>query len=514
MAMGIVNVPSSGAGAADELLMTGYEKPASASPVEATDTVVEAIGKIEAGLDGSAGGGSCGVKLADVTSVGYDTAPGKVTVTWTDPSDVTYQNASIARWAGTKLVRKVGSTPANECDGTIVKDRKTRNQYNTTGFVDSSVTDGTTYYYRFFPYTDVGTHTKGTSFNATPNKIATTMAVTKTGDAYDLANTAVQVGTITTDGDGQLTATSSNTNVGTVSISNKKIYVTPKAEGTITVTVNQLAGINYSSAGPKTISVTVGVISATLGNNTPAKIQAAAQHDLAASLWDIGDWFEMTLNGNWQCVDNVISLSNYKIRCVLIGINHNATREGNHMLHFQMGKNTNNVDVAFNYSKMNANAMNTGGWDSCDMRTITMTNLYNTIIPSNWRAVIKPCTKYTFTYTNADTLDGKVTATSDKFFLPSAFELFGNATDSSFSNRAEYAYQNQYAYYANGNSKWRYKHDSPSKATIWLLRSPKYGGGIRFSVIYNSHNSGESEPYNQYASYDSGASFSPAFCIG
>ena len=454
---------------------------------------------------GGSGGGECGVKLADVTSVGYDTSPGKVTVTWTDPSDVTYQNASIARWAGTKLVRKVGSAPANESDGTVVKDSKTRNQYKTTGFVDSGLTDGTSYYYRFFPYTDVGTHTKGTSFNATPNKIATTMTVTKTGDAYGVTGTAVQVGTITTDGDGQLTATSSNTNVGTVSISNKKVYVTPKADGTITVTVNQLAGINYSSAGPKTISVTVAVMSTTLNNNTPAKIQYAAQHDLASSLWDIGDYFEMTLNGNWQCTDNVISLSNYKIRCILIGINHNADKEGNHLLHFQMGKNTNNVDVGFNYSKINSEYTNSGGWKSCKMRTITMTNLYNTIIPSNWRAVIKPCTKYTDNTGGSNADASYVTATSDNCFLLAEYEVFGNRT---YANSAEQNYQKQYAYYANGNSKVRYMHDSPTITHGWHARSVWENSMARFC---GGRKSGEADWHDADSGY---YCFSPVFCIG
>jgi hypothetical protein len=254
-------------------------------------------------------------------------------------------------------------------------------------------------------------------------------------------------------------------------------------------------------------SIPFASLSPALNENSPEQIQYAAQHDLAGLLWDIGDWFEMTLNGNWQCVDNTITLNNYVIRCVLIGINHNADKEGNHMLHFQMGKNTDNVDIAFHYSKMNTENTNSGGWKSCKMRTITMANLYNTIIPSNWHTVIKPCTKYTDNTGGGGNDASSVTATSDNCFLLAEYEVFGSRTN---ANSAEQNYQKQYAYYANGNSTVRHKHDSPTTSdqwNQWWERSVAYYSSSYFCIVSSS---GGPNGYDAYSAWG----FSPAFCIG
>jgi hypothetical protein len=251
-------------------------------------------------------------------------------------------------------------------------------------------------------------------------------------------------------------------------------------------------------------SIPFASLSPVLNENSPEQIQYAAQNDLAGLLWDIGDYFEMTLNGNWQCVDNTITLSNYVVRCVLIGINHNADKEGNHLLHFQMGENTDNVDIAFGSSKMNTKETNSGGWKSCQMRTITMNNLYNTIIPSNWRAVIKPCTKYTDNTGGGSDNASYVTATSDSCFLLAEYEVFGSRT---YANSAEQNYQKQYAYYANGNSKVRYIHDSPTTAYRWWERSVLNTRTGYFCYVEISGTADWLEANRNYC-------FSPAFCIG
>lgn len=82
----------------------------------------------------------------------------RVTLKWEDPEDKTITNDSgevmtIAKWEGTKILRKVGSYPQNENDGVLVVDSGIRNQYSTSGFVDTGVINDTTYYYMAFPYT-------------------------------------------------------------------------------------------------------------------------------------------------------------------------------------------------------------------------------------------------------------------------------------------------------------------------------------------------------------------------
>lgn len=101
--------------------------------------------------------------------VNFAAVPGnsQVTLTWVDPVDVTLP---VVKWAGTKIVRKVGSYPTSETDGVLVVDSKIRNQYQVTGRVDTGLVNGTTYYYQAFPYSDTNAINRNASnrTSATP----------------------------------------------------------------------------------------------------------------------------------------------------------------------------------------------------------------------------------------------------------------------------------------------------------------------------------------------------------
>lgn len=117
---------------------------------------------------GSGGGG--GLALAAVSNITTLTSSGKVYIKWIDPDDLVVAESTLASWGGTLLVRKAGSMPTSRRDGTVVIDSTTRNQYSNAYFCDSGLSDGTTYYYKFFPYTTTGTYTdsEDDEFNATP----------------------------------------------------------------------------------------------------------------------------------------------------------------------------------------------------------------------------------------------------------------------------------------------------------------------------------------------------------
>ena len=115
-------------------------------------------------------GGSGGLALAAVSNITTLTSSGKVYIKWTDPDDLVVAESTLASWGGTLLVRKAGSMPTSRRDGTVVIDSTTRNQYSNAYFCDSGLSDGTTYYYKFFPYTTTGTYTdsEDDEFSATP----------------------------------------------------------------------------------------------------------------------------------------------------------------------------------------------------------------------------------------------------------------------------------------------------------------------------------------------------------
>ena len=120
------------------------------------------------------GGGTGGLTLAAVTDIQTLAAAGKVYVKWTDPDDLVVAGSTLAAWGGTLLVRKAGSAPVSRRDGTVVLDSKTRNAYQNEYFCDSGLTDGVTYYYKFFPYTTQGSYTDSADdeFSKTPAPVA------------------------------------------------------------------------------------------------------------------------------------------------------------------------------------------------------------------------------------------------------------------------------------------------------------------------------------------------------
>lgn len=101
----------------------------------------------------------------------------QVTLTWTDPKDK-YATPEgdigdtgdqlVSEWDHTVLVRKTGSQPAGPNDGTVVVSSSVRNQYQSTAYVDSGLTNDTTYYYGVFAYNKDGVASAGAFVNATP----------------------------------------------------------------------------------------------------------------------------------------------------------------------------------------------------------------------------------------------------------------------------------------------------------------------------------------------------------
>ena len=92
-------------------------------------------------------------------------------------------------------------------------------------------------------------------------------------------------------------------------------------------------------------------------------------------------------------------------------------------------------------------------------------------LPSDLRAVMKPITKYTDNVAGGTNNASNISATIDYLPLLAEFEIFGKRT---YANSYEKNYQAQYAYYANGNSKVKYKNSDATAAAAWWSRSPYY----------------------------------------
>lgn len=98
--------------------------------------------------------GGSGFPPADCTDIAIQQGNTQLTIKWKDPENTLIDGVPIAVWAGTKLVRKVGSYPTSPTDGTLLVNNTTKNAFASNGYVDTGLSNGTTYYYRLFPYSD------------------------------------------------------------------------------------------------------------------------------------------------------------------------------------------------------------------------------------------------------------------------------------------------------------------------------------------------------------------------
>lgn len=89
----------------------------------------------------------------DVTGLRAVGSSESIILYWSDPEDTVLPTVT---WAGTRVMRKQGGYPVDEFDGTLVVDNTVRDQYATTGFVDTGLETDEEYFYQAFPYSTTG----------------------------------------------------------------------------------------------------------------------------------------------------------------------------------------------------------------------------------------------------------------------------------------------------------------------------------------------------------------------
>ena len=175
-------------------------------------------------------------------------------------------------------------------------------------------------------------------------------------------------------------------------------------------------------------------------NNSWESIIAVCQSGEVPESWAVGDQKNMTINGVDYAID-------------IIGKNHDdyADGSGKAPLTFQLH------DCYITTYKVYDGVGTSGGWESCDMRTIHLPSILETM-PADVRASIKEVSKeYAKSYNASN-----VSTTDDKLFLLSEQECFGTKSLSPVVEGVQYEY-----YKTSGRS---IKYRSGTKQT-WAIRS-------------------------------------------
>ena len=356
--------------------------------------------------------------------------------------------------------------------------------------------------------------------------ISAPASVTILGAAWTTKQVTVNI----TSGYGDLSATSSAPNIATVSVSGNTLTIMSVAEGNATITVRLIG--NYTAE--TNISVVSVIASTALNDNSWEMIRYAADNDLGESIWAVGDTKAITLNGTV----GTKSYSNVTVWVYILGFNHNASIEGEHLIHFGGFKTaqTGGIDICLDDSHYNDSSTsgakwfnmnhssntNSGGWKGCDMRydilgstdtnngepttacaTDPVSGTLMAAFPAALRAVMRPATKYTDNTGGGSSSSSNVTATQDYMPLLAEFEVQGAQT---YANSAEQNYQTQYAYYANGNSKVKYRQTSTGSAANWFWRSPNASNSNEFCRVDTGGGATRSGAYRS-------CGVSPAFFI-
>ena len=234
-----------------------------------------------------------------------------------------------------------------------------------------------------------------------------------------------------------------------------------------------------------------------LNDCTWAEISQISSSGQAANTFSVGDQKEIVLNG----FALGLSFETKQIRVFIVGINHNAYREGDNLIHFEMFKLSEiddgraftdreygNTTTGTTYGcYMNQNGNTSGGWYASYIRTYMLggkgevnpnspeTETLMSVLPQDLRTVMKTARKYTYN-------DNYTNATNDYISMYSPFEIFGEST---YANSSETSFQEQYEYYKNGNSVVHKQalYGDPDQWVIWATRSKCYKNNTSFCVV-------------------------------
>lgn len=448
-------------------------------------------------LISSMGSGSTSQKLSIPSNVFIINKDGAVLLQWSDPEDLVSGEEMLAKWNGTLVVRKNGSKPKDRYDGIVVVDSKIRNQYQEDGFLDENLTNGMTYYYGIFPYTEELVYNYNFTEMIIPEPIYPSVPL----------NVSVS------DEDGNIVVTYTKPEDATgirIAYDTSEPIVT---EDSITGTVIDSFESPHTISGLGGGTYFVKVISEnTKGRLTTSNVYAVTLKTLKIVTWadgtdeEIATMLEAHYNGDidisdYWAVGDSRSISLSAMAATGVGESHGAQTQGfviigiehddlitpiNEKTKAAITVQTKNILDSKGY--MNSSNTNSGGWGSC-ARKSWCNNVFRNSIPDVVKESIKAVNKKYYS--------GGTLSSTDYCFLISIAEAGLLTTTSSYK-----AEGTTYEYYNSSSN--RVKSDISGVSCKWWTRS-SYGTG-QFRGLSES---GGAISGNASANY----CLSPAFCL-
>ena len=246
-------------------------------------------------------------------------------------------------------------------------------------------------------------------------------------------------------------------------------------------------------------------------DNSWDTIKSAVNAGTAASYWKVGDRKAVTLNGTV----GTKSFSNTTTYCYILGFDHNKTTEsaGAHALHIGFGASALSGGAYIAYCdssytsrvstscfNMNTSSTNSGGWNSCQMKS-TICPAFKNVLPAELKNNIRAVTKW---QNDGNSTTGQ--SSSNEIWLLSEMEIFGKANMSNYT-----ANQVQYDFY-KGVTGWsaapkiKYKDTSTSEAVYWWGRSAFSGNSTNFFCVNKNGSAGIATVKASYG-------FAPCLCL-
>lgn len=330
--------------------------------------------------------------------------------------------------------------------------------------------------------------------NATSNSQA--VNVVDNGGSYTATVKFIRL-TVTIDAGSQITISKGDTNISLTGTGSDQVYLPSTGTWAVTASKDDLdASAEVECSAYQDYSVELAYIQEVLDDNSWEMIKRVADADEGANWWSVGDTKSIVLNGKI----GILQANTMAIDVFILGFNHNASREGQHLIHFAIGKISGKqvalCDSQYNdYTSstcfhMNSSDDNGGGWNQSYMRKTILGNSGSpssppansllAALPADLRAVMQSVNKYTDNTGHSSNSSGAVTVTEDFLFLLAEFELYGSRT---YANQYERNSQQQYDYFKAGNPKTFGKHNATGTVVWAWSRSPSYYNNFNFVVF-------------------------------